>query len=288
MADPTTPSPEELILGMLRDVLARQAKQMGLTPEPPERAAAPEASPLPPVLVPAPGLPPPDTPPAAPPLPEAGLSPPTVSLPPSRAAEPGSEFEPEPEPLTKAELAELAEYDELAAQPVVAGHLPRTLRLLVVGLLAALILINLNLPLFNGLALARALPDRQALIIRDGLLLKGSGPEIYVLDNNHKRWISSLDAFAHYGYTWDEVHIEEDAFLRQFPDGRPLHVLLKCDASPHIYRLENDRKRWIKDIPTFTAEGHVWEDVRFVSCGYLRNIPDGPPIPPDAGTPPQP
>ena len=42
--------------------------------------------------------------------------------------------------------------------------------------------------------------------------------------------------------------------------------------------------RWIKDIPTFKAEGHVWEDVRFVSCEHLRSIPDGPPIPPDAGT----
>jgi hypothetical protein len=64
--------------------------------------------------------------------------------------------------------------------------------------------------------------------------------------------------------------------------------LLKCEASPHIYRLENDLKRWIKDIPTFTAEGHVWEDVQFVSCDYLRQIPNGPPIPPDAGPPPEP
>jgi hypothetical protein len=271
-----------LILGMLRDVLARQAQQMGLTP------AAPEAAPPPAAPAPAPETPKRDSPPAAPPPPESPPLEPEAALPPSspRPAGPGSEFEPEPEPLTKRELAELAEYDELAAQPMVAGHLLRTLRVLVVGLLAVLILVNL--PLFNGLALARALPDRQALIIRDGLLLKGSGPEIYVLENDRKRWVSSLDAFAHYGYTWDEVHIVEDAFLQQFPDGRPLHVLLKCDASPHIYRLENDRKRWIKDIPTFEAEGHVWEDVRFVSCSYLRNLPDGLPIPPDAGAPPQP
>ena len=52
--------------------------------------------------------------------------------------------------------------------------------------------------------------------------------------------------------------------------------------------LENGQKRWIKDIDTFLAEGHVWEDVRFVSCEYLRSIPDGPPIPEDAGPPPQP
>lgn len=38
----------------------------------------------------------------------------------------------------------------------------------------------------------------------------------------------------------------------------------------------------------FEAEGHVWEDVMFVPCDRLRSIPNGPPIPPDAGPSPQP
>jgi hypothetical protein len=84
------------------------------------------------------------------------------------------------------------------------------------------------------------------------------------------------------------VHIVEDSFLEQFQKGPSKHVLLKCNASPHIYALEVDHKRWIKDIPTFEAEGFVWDDVKFVSCVYLRNLPDGLPIPADAGTPPQP
>jgi len=253
------PTPEELILSMLREVLARQAEQMGLKPK-----VEPPPAPLPPTQ---------------PPLPPANIESPRATSP--------ADLEEADEPLSAAEAQELAEFNELAAQPILPGNLPRTLGLLVIGLLGLLVLINI--PIFNGLALARALPDRQALIIRAGLLLKGSGPEVYVLEqNNSKRWVSSLDAFAHYGYQWDEVHIVADSFLDQFPDGRPLHVLLKCDASPHIYRLENNRKRWIKDIPTFESEGHVWEDVRFVSCDHLRNIPNGPPIPPEAGPPPQP
>ena len=348
MVEKPTPSAEELILAMLRDVLARQAQQMGLTPipsvppapppsptpdavvapppvpdsepGPPKPASAavmpspvetrhysprseaerdgaslPPSPPAPPVPVSAPEMSTPEATAVAPSSPESTPPQPGPVLPsqpaspppePRRPIEPGSEFGPEPEPLSQAELAQLAEIDEIAAQPLAPGNLPRTLRALVVGLFVVLILINL--PLFNGLALARALPDRQALIIRDGLVLKGSGPEIYVLESSHKRWISSLDAFEHYGYQWEDVHIVDDAFLNQFSDGRPLHVLLKCADSPHIYRLENDRKRWIKDIPTFEAEGHVWEDVRFVSCSYLRSISDGPPIPPDAGPPPQP
>lgn len=66
------------------------------------------------------------------------------------------------------------------------------------------------------------------------------------------------------------------------------YVLVKCAKSPHIYRLEGEQKRWIKDIPTFEAEGYVWEDVQIVECDYIRKLPDGPPIPPDAGPPPQP
>lgn len=34
------------------------------------------------------------------------------------------------------------------------------------------------------------------------------------------------------------------------------------------------------------AEGHRWEEVRFVDCSYLRNLPDGETIPPGRGMPP--
>jgi len=249
-------------------------KSEPVEPRPPQPVPPPSPAPEPPVAPP-----PPPAPPEAPaPLPALTTLPLTADEF-AKLARPA-------EPLSKAEKERLAEFTELAAQPVTGYYLAHILRLLALGLLVILIVINL--PLFNGLALARALPDRQALIIRDGLLLKGSGPEVFVIENNHKRWVSSLDAFQHYGYVWDDVHLVDDSFLKQFPDDRPLHVLLKCEASPHIYRLENDLKRWIKDIPTFTAEGHVWEDVQFVSCDYLRQIPNGPPIPPDAGPPPEP
>lgn len=62
-------------------------------------------------------------------------------------------------------------------------------------------------------------------------------------------------------------------------------VLLKCDGSPHVYLLEDGAKRWVKDIPTFTAEGFTWDMVRMVSCADLMMVPVGVPIPPDAGAP---
>jgi hypothetical protein len=68
----------------------------------------------------------------------------------------------------------------------------------------------------------------------------------------------------------------------------PYPLLLKCPGSPHIYLLEDGAKRWIKDIPTFEDKGFEWRDVESVPCADLCLVPDGLPIPPDAGIPPQP
>jgi hypothetical protein len=209
------------------------------------------------------------------------------------------EFEPQPlilEPVTAITPAGLGlglglgpEFDlePPIPEPVPRINLERTLGRLFFGLIILVVLINIP---FNryGTNLARAMPDSASLVIRDGLVLKGSGEEIYVLENNQRRWITSLDAFEWYGYRWEQVREVDDAFLNEFAEGRPIHLLLKCSASPHIYALEDGQKRWIKDIPTFEARQYLWEDIKFVNCGYLRNLPDGLPIPEDAGPPPQP
>ena len=143
--------------------------------------------------------------------------------------------------------AMLEESDELDEEPVAmalapTGQMGRALLRLTIGVLLLVALVNVPINR-HGVSLARVMPDSAALIIRDGLVLKGSGPEIYVLEQDKLRWISSLDAFEHLGLTWEDVHIVDDAFLGKFEKGRPIHVLLKCRTSPHIYRLENQEKR---------------------------------------------
>jgi hypothetical protein len=52
------------------------------------------------------------------------------------------------------------------------------------ALLIVALLILINIPVTQyGVSLARILPETSSLIIRDGLVLKGSAPEIYVLEN---------------------------------------------------------------------------------------------------------
>jgi hypothetical protein len=206
--------------------------------------------------------------------PEAGLEP----EPEGSEAEPALErMEVEPGPTAKT-----------PSRPSVPPHTARLLGRLALGLLVLVVLINIPINR-HGTTLATAMPDSRALVIRNGLVVKEEDdPETYVYEDGEFRWISSLDAFEYRGYTWEDVHIVDDGFLEDYAIGAPIHVLLKCDASPHIYRIEGEEKRWIVDIEAFEAEGHVWDDVQFVSCGYLRNLPDGETIPPGHGPPPQP
>jgi hypothetical protein len=68
----------------------------------------------------------------------------------------------------------------------------------------------------------------------------------------------------------------------------PPPILLKCSGSPHIYLLDQGKKRWIENIKTFNDRGYVWRDVQRITCDDLRSVPDGVPIPANAGPPPQP
>ncbi len=196
------------------------------------------------------------------------------------------EAQPEQEPVTLAEAEAFSRFQERARMPFTPTNLPRLITSFVFVMIIGLAVVNVPLPMTQGLPLARAMPDRASLIIRDGIVLKASGPEIYMIENNQKRWISSIGAFERH-FQWRDVHFVDDEFLARFPDGRPIHLVVKCD-SPHVYRIEENKKRWIKNIPTFLGEGHYWGEVAYKSCGALRAIPDGVPIPPDAGKPPQP
>jgi hypothetical protein len=164
----------------------------------------------------------------------------------------------------------------------------RLMKRLALGLFVAIVAINIPFDR-HGTTLATALPDTASLVIREGLVVKEEDDvEIYVYKDDQFRWISNMATFEAYGFAWGDVHVVEDGFLDQFEIGPPISLIAKCETSPHVYELEGDTKRWIRDIETFVAQGYVWEDVQTVSCETLRSLPDGETIPPDSGPPPQP
>ena len=205
------------------------------------------------------------------------------------------------QPLLVIESVEEPE-SELAAEPILPPEPPPLqpsinlngmLVKMVLGLLFVVFIINGPLRFSSiSTAIANLMPDAEttvSLAVRDGLLLQGNGREVYVMEQNLRRWITTKEAFEFYGYDWGDVNKVDPTFLEKFNEGKPIHVLAKCPGSPHIYALEPNKKRWIKDITTFNAQGYTWSDViTDYDCNVLRRMAQGAPIPADAGTPPQP
>ena len=58
-----------------------------------------------------------------------------------------------------------------------------------------------------------------ALQTEDGMLLKGGGERVYVLEGGQRRWVSTAAAFATRGFAWSNVHFVSDSLLGAIPEG---------------------------------------------------------------------
>lgn len=163
------------------------------------------------------------------------------------------------------------------------AHLGRSLAQILVVLVVLLVLVNIPIN-YQGASLAQIRPDATAMVLYDGLVLKGSGPEIYVLEGYKLRRIGSPEAFEYY-FRQYQVQVVEDNLLEDLGEGQPIRRLVSCQGSPYVYALEHGRKRWVKDPPT-QDQAKPWDEVHLVSCDYLRGLPEGPPIQENAAPPP--
>jgi hypothetical protein len=152
----------------------------------------------------------------------------------------------------------------------------RSLAQILVVLVVLLMLVNI--PFKNDSAgLAQLKPDARPLVIRDGMLLQGSGPEIYLLDDHRLRRISDPEALDSFFRRTRKITVVDDSLLAQFGQGPPVRQLRRCRDNPAIYAVENGRKyRFNGPLPTGGSK--PWDQVQFVSCNYLNQLSTGPPI----------
>jgi hypothetical protein len=192
----------------------------------------------------------------------------------------------------------------------ISSRLARWLRLAIIAIAALALIVSLYAlaAILYRTALDRLTPNRLAFIgwnvINIGLLLLVL---VFQVRARETRWLHGLYRAYSAGtvaYTvwtlamilalpWlfgiDQGAVEDLPPAVQkivYEDAAP--ILLKCTGSPHIYLLEEGEKRWVDSIETFNERGYVWRDVHFITCADLRSIPDGVPIPANAGSPPQP
>lgn len=158
----------------------------------------------------------------------------------------------------------------------------RTLGQILIVFVVLLILVNIPINDY-GIGLAHLAPDGPSIVIQEGMLLQGSGPAVYLLEDHKLRQVSSPEAYQVYFRDRRSVNQVEQELLAQFGQGRPIRHWISCRATPLIYALENGQKRLCPDgcglvnVPR-TGRARPWDEVHPVACKYLHGLPDGLPL----------
>jgi predicted acylesterase/phospholipase RssA len=119
--------------------------------------------------------------------------------------------------------------------------------------------------------------------IRHGLLLRGSGPEIYVLYGGSKLWIRSMPAFNGMGYTAADVLTVPDGVLAKLPQDRPADgTLLATKGDPKVFVMLDGQRRWVTGPAVLDRDAPVWDSswphIRYIPSDTLAAIPAGPDV----------
>lgn len=109
------------------------------------------------------------------------------------------------------------------------------------------------------------------LTFSNGALIKGSGPEVYVLEHGMKRWIPNPEIFNNLSYDFRKILYVSDNFLNSYPKGPNITndytdgALLKTNNDPKVYLYNNNSLRWIPDPIVFNSNGFSWDNIVIVS-----------------------
>lgn len=101
-------------------------------------------------------------------------------------------------------------------------------------------------------------------------LLKGSGPEVYVVEDGIRRWIPNPTIFSAYLFDWNKVKFVTDDVLNNYPKGANVSntfingTLVKSDKNPRVYVWDNTKFRWISDPYIFSSNNFSWGDIIIV------------------------
>ena len=118
----------------------------------------------------------------------------------------------------------------------------------------------------------------------DGEIIKGSGPEVFVITNGKRRHVKDPDAFARLGYDWNNLIVIPDTDVEQYdldenaldsgaeaPEG----ALLRVEGDPKVYVVEGGRRKHVPNPDVFAARGLRWDHVQLVGTDVVDELPVG-------------
>ena len=97
-------------------------------------------------------------------------------------------------------------------------------------------------------------------------LIKGSGPEVYVLENGTRHWIPDIETFNEFRFKWENIKTYADTIINNYPqdddwsrwDDYPEGSLLK-GSGPSVYLIELGKRRWIPSPAIFNGNNFGWK-----------------------------
>lgn len=123
----------------------------------------------------------------------------------------------------------------------------------------------------------QALADK--IYLPRAILIKGTGPEVYVLENNLKRWIPSPEVFESFKYKWESINVISNTSLGYYADGSELNEYdnypegsLVKGSGPAVYLIELGKRRWIPNPSIFGKYGFNWRDILQITDETLASI----------------
>ena len=119
-------------------------------------------------------------------------------------------------------------------------------------------------------------------VIANGMLVKGSGPEVYFTENGMRRWIASEKIFDDFEFQWERIQTFSDQDVFGYPRGRditygsqyPDGALVRADGVK-VYIIERGARRWVETEQDFINLGLDWRAVQDISPARLQRAYQG-------------
>lgn len=121
-------------------------------------------------------------------------------------------------------------------------------------------------------------PLSKPLAYPEGSLIRGPGPEVYLIDNETRRHITSPTLFKNKGFDWKKIITVSNEELLAHPIGQIAFfndgTLIKSISS-EVYLIKSEKRHWIKTGEIFSKLGYKWQNIIQMSQQEINQYPLG-------------
>ena len=110
-------------------------------------------------------------------------------------------------------------------------------------------------------------------------LIKGSGPEVYLLENGVRHWIPDPETFNRFRFKWQNIKTYSDSVINSYSQGDewsqyddyPDGSLVR-GFDPKVYLIELGKRRWIPSPQIFEGNNFGWKYILDIDQDDLEDI----------------